>query len=218
MSVSAIVQRRREALLRDFVRNAVPPLLQVENPSILGQLTFLEEFEEDEEEIPLCRRAPGSVVIRQGPGNPDSEATLWVAASYRGYRSAYRAFLKQVYGVTATKSDLAPYDVDHLLNRARSAAGTSFLRIEAIASGANRSWGSAFEKYASTDAISKNRSERRLMSYVIAAKVAGLSPPSGPTDTAAIDTIANWFAARGLNRQEVRDGLMNMLTHVERNQ
>jgi len=218
MSVQAIIERRKFAIITDFCINPLPPLIQVESAKALGSLIFLAEFQDDERDVRLGRRSTGSVLLRKGSGNPDSGATLWVAASYKGYRGAYLAFLRKAYGIDPSTRDLAGYDVDHLLNRARSAAQSSFLRIEAIESGANRAWGSLFERMASTPKISKNSSERRLMSYAVAAKVMGLRPPSGPDDTQGIDQIADALATRGMNRKEVQDGLKNILAHIERNQ
>lgn len=219
MSLAQIIAARRAALLQDFIHNSVPPLLQVESRDALGELTFLEEFEQDEEEMQLGRRRPDSVVIRQKPGQSGAEATLWVAADYGGYRSAYLAFIRKAYDDnTVRKSELVGYDVDHLLNRARSAAGSAYLRIEAIPSSINQRWGSVFERAASSDLIAKNRSGRRLMSYLVAAKVAGLSPPDGPDDLGRINAIAGYFQGMGLDRAEVVDGIRNMWRHVARNQ
>ena len=212
MSVAAIVQRRREALLTDFCNLQLEPVLvSVPSAQVLGALTFLDEFEEDEDQLRLGRRAPGSVVVRRGAGDPDRAASLWVRSSYGGYRGAYRAFVKFIYGVEVSKLALSPYDVDHLLNRARSASGDAFLRVEAIPSGDNQHWGSAYEGAASADGLPKNRQGFRYLSHTIAAKVAGLRPPSGPQDMVAINAIRAEFHRRGMPDEAMNNALEAML-------
>ena len=212
MSLSAIVRRRCEALLQHHCDvSRVPLLVSVPTAQSLGTLSFLDEFDEDEEVSQLGRRARGSVVVRQGPGNPDTEASLWVASSYGGYRAAYRAFLKQVYGLTVPKAALGPYDVDHLLNRARSAGGSAFLRVEAIPSGDNQAWGRVYEKAASQPGLPKNDQGFRYLSHTIAAKIAGLRPPSGPDDRQAVVAIEAEFRRRGMPQWALDQALDNIL-------
>jgi len=218
MSLTALIARRRDALIDAFCR--MPPLVSVENPAALGALTFLDEFEGGAGPGRLGRRRFGSVAVMRGAGGPDAGASLWVAAGYGDCRAAWRRFIAEVYGVSPSPADPVGFDVDHLLNRARSAPSGAFLRVEAVPSAINRSWGAIFEKDASSASIAKNQSGRRLMSYLIAAKLSALDPPTGADDAAGIDRIARHFAGRGLPKWEtdaMADAIRGMLEHVERN-
>lgn len=210
-SVLQIIQRRREALIRQWIAD---PLVQVqiENPEALGSLTFLDDGSGPTTVAQVGRRRRTSVAMASRPGNPDEAASVWVASSYQGYTGAYLGFLKAAYGVDADSSALAGFDIDHMLNRARAPLDTTFIRVEAVDSSANRAWGSLFEKTASNpDFYANQKRERRTMSYTIVAKLAGQMPPRGPDDRAGLDRLADFFAARGLDRKEARDGLQSML-------
>lgn len=216
MSVAAIVQRRRQNLLTTFVRST-PPLVEVEDAQGLGRLLMLDEFHEGAATGALGRRGLGNVVmVAAAPGQPDS-ATLWVRASYGDYRSAYAAFLRENYQISVSASDLAAYDVDHLLNRARAGTGNALLRIEALPLSNNRQWGSFLEKLASTAQVQGNTRTRRLMSYLIAGKVAGFAPPISLDDRPSRLRLAQEIANLGLPLREVQEGLDNMLSHIARN-
>lgn len=217
MTLHQIVQRRRDALLAAFRTDAVPPLVAVESRAALVGLRSLPEFA-DSTDRNLGRRGPERVFFLQSGSDPDRTASLWVQAGYGDYCAAYAAFLRTVYGLVVQPRELGAYDVDHLLNRKRAASGSVLLRIEALPPGQNRAWGSLLERIASSADIAKNRTERRLMSTLIAAKVAGLPPPRSSSDHAAIARIADTLAGPHLSAAQLRDGVVNMLTHMERNQ
>jgi len=216
MTVSQIVAGRRRALLDEFTKG-FPPLVEVEGPAGLAGLMHLDEFDSSGAAGPVGRRRMDNVMMVPGrPGAPHS-ASVWVRASYTDYREAYAAFLHAAYGLTARPADLMPYDIDHLLNRARAGTGTALLRIEALPLAANRQWGSFLEKLASQATVAGNARTRRLMSYLIAGKVAGLAPPASLTDLPGRATLARGIAALGLPLHEVQTGLDNMLDHIARN-
>jgi hypothetical protein len=211
MSLSAIIARRRDALVRAWVAN---PLLQVqaEGLGMLPGLVFLDDSGMGAGVGAVGRRSQSNVGMVSRPGNPDENASCWVTASYGGYQGAYIAFVKAAYGVSATTADLVGYNVDHLLNRARAPLGTTLVRVEAIDAAANQAWGRLFEKAASNPQFHANQArERRTMSWTICAKLAGQMPPSGPNDAGGIQRLAAYFQSVGLSRQEAVDGLTSML-------
>ena len=138
-------------------------------------------------------------------------------ADYTDYRAAYAAFVSKMYNVTVTTADMQAYDVDHLLNRARAGNGNTLLRIEAAPLGINRKWGSVLEKLASQSRVAGNQRTRRLMSYLIAAKVAGFAPPTTLQDPVSRARLARELASLGLPLKDAQDGLDNMLGHIARN-
>lgn len=212
LSVPQIIAARRDALLERWRRN---PLQQVlaEGHGALGRLVWIDDGAVAQVSK-MPRRNQQKVAIAGADAPNKHDASVWVQASYSSYRSAYGAFLASVYGVNraTVTAALGPYDVDHLLNRARPQVQSSMIRLEAIDMAANRSWGSLFEKVASNPDFYANQArQRRTMSWVIAAKLGGQMAPSGPSDTAGIDRLANWFATKGFDRNEARDGLASML-------
>lgn len=212
MSIHQIVARRQQALLSHFCNPGnAPALLSVPAAQTLGQITFLDGFDTGHSQEQLGRRRTSSVLIHRGPGNPDTNTTLWVAAGYRGYAGAYRAFMKEIYGVTPSSNDMAPYNVDHLLNRARAPEDCGFVRVEAISGPSNQIWGSVYESKASNPDLPKNQQGYRYMSLTIAAKVAGFPPPTGPDDTAAITAIEDYFIQRGQFEETTRGAVVRML-------
>jgi hypothetical protein len=209
--IASIIHQRRQALISMWVFD---PLIQVqvETPAALPGLVFLDGAGDGAGVSGLGRRSLQKVAMVSRPGNPDRNASVWVASPHSGYRGAYLAFLKAAYGVAAKPGDLAGYDVDHLLNRARAPQDTTFVRVEAVEEAVNRAWGGLFEKAASNPDFFANRArERRTMSWAICAKLAGQMPPSGPHDVGGINRLAQFFQSVGLNRQEASDGVANML-------
>lgn len=212
MSLQAIIARRQRALVTAWVHNPLVQV-QVESPVALPGLVFLEEGGQDAVSGRVGRRGAQNVALVSRPGDPDSRASCWVAARYSDYRSAYLAFIRQAYGVAATAADLAGFDVDHLLNRARSPQDSTFIRIEAIPAMANQDWGRLFEKAASDPRFYANQKrEGRTMSWMICAKLAGQSSPNGPGDQAGIRRLVQYFVSIGLDAAEARDGLNQMLS------
>lgn len=214
MSLAAIIRRRQDALLKPWSRD---PSIQVqaESPDVLPRLVFWEVFGEGAFIAPVGRRNTKNTVLVRRTGNPDSNACIWVAAGYSGYRAAYLDFVREVYGISAASSDLNGYDVDHLLNRARSPDAATFIRIEAIPSVANQAWGRLFERAASDPKFYATRERRRrTMSWMICAKLAGKLPPLGPNDAGGIALLAAFFQSIGIDYGEAEKGLKSMLNHA----
>lgn len=212
MSLHAIIARRQRALVNAWVHSPLVQV-QVESTIVLPGLVFLDDGGHDATSGRLGRRSAQNVALVSRPGDPDSLASCWVAARYSDYRSAYLMFVDKAYGVKATTADLAGFDIDHLLNRARSPQDSTFIRIEAIPATANQEWGRLFEKAASDPRFYANQKrERRTMSWMICAKLAGQSPPSGPNDQAGINRLVQYFVSIGLDAAEARDGLNSMLS------
>lgn len=218
MNIHQIVEDRRDHLLRVFATE-FPRLVEVESAEGLESLlTLLGEFAFADATVNQHgKRALNNTFIVSGSEGLPENASLWVRAGYNDYRPAYSAFIKSIYNLQLTKDDLKCYDVDHLLNRKRAGSSTALLRVEALPLGANRSWGH-LEEWASTSNVAGNNRVRRLMSYIIAAKVAGLSPPSSLSDQSVREELADGLAKKlGLRRKEVRQGLNEMFDHIDRN-
>lgn len=207
----SIMERRREALIAQWIQDPLV-MVQVESPAALPITVFLDDYGKTAEVGSVGQRSQTDTAIVSRPGDPDRNASVWVRATYRGYRTAYVGFLNQVYGTQATTADLVGYDIDHLLNRARSPDGAGFIRIEAIRAEVNQAWGRLFEKAASDPRFHANQHrQRRTMSWVICAKLANQDPPAGPNDSGGIERLVIFFRALGIDAKEARDGLTDML-------
>ena len=207
-----IIERRRSALIAEWKQNPLI-VVQVESPAVLPVLTFLDDRGQGAGVGAVGRRSQtNTVIVSRVGGDPDRNASVWVKASYTGYRTAFNGFLNHVYGTQATTADLAGYDVDHLLNRARSPGGAGYIRIEAVNSAVNQAWGRLFEKAASNPAFFANQHRlRRTLSWTICAKLANRFPPTGPNDVGAINQLAAYFQTLGMDANEAREGLTSML-------
>ncbi len=206
-----IIDQRRNALIAQW---QLDPLIvvQVESPDVLPVLTFLDDQGREAGVTAIGRRSQTNTVIVSRPGDPDRNASVWVKASYTGYRTAYIGFLNHVYGTQATTANLVGYDVDHLLNRARSPAGAGYIRVEAVHSPVNQAWGRLFERAASHPGFFANQNRlRRTLSWTICAKLANRLPPNGPNDTAGINRLTAYFQTLGMDADEARTGLTSML-------
>jgi hypothetical protein len=211
MSLQALIRRRQRALFDAWVRD---PLVQVqaEHPEALGRLVYLDDFDGDVEIGRAGRSSLKNVVIVQKPGNPDENASVWVRAGYSSYQKAWLRFVEQVYGIKATAGDLAGYNIDHLLNKARSPGKAGFIRVEAINDAVNQAWGGLFERAASHPDFSANQNRlRRTMSWIIAAKLMEQAPPRGPNDHQGISRLVRFFNQNGLAADDPQQGLTDML-------
>lgn len=131
------MERRRKALIALWIQNPLV-MVQAESPATLPGLVFLDDNGRTAEVGGLGRRSQTDAFIVSRPGDPERNASVWVRAIYKGYCTAYVGFLNQAYGTQAMAADLVGYDIDHLLNRARSPDGAGFIRIEAIRSEVTR--------------------------------------------------------------------------------
>jgi len=216
VSPVSIMEHRREALIAQWVRDPLV-MVQVESPTALSGLVFLDDRGQTAEVGAVGQRRQTDTVIVSRPGDPDRNASVWVRATYQGYRTAYLGFLNQVYGTQATSADLAGQDIDHLLNRARSPGGAGFIRIEAIGAAVNQAWGRLFEKAASDPRFYANQHRlRRTMSWVICAKLANQQPPVGPGDTGGVERLVRFFGSLGIGAEEARHGITEMLNFAYR--
>lgn len=212
-SVPLVALERAAALRTQWVATG-NVVVQVDQPERLGRLAYLDTLETGTVGR-LGQRSARNVVLVQAPDGNPVRAALWVRSSYGGYRDAYLAFLKAVYGypATATKSVMAGYDADHLLNRARAPSDTTFVRLELVPSAVNQAWGYLFEQAASHPGFTANTTrETRSMSYMIFAKVMGQMPPDGPNDTGGIARLVDFLVSVGIDRNEAETGLRSMLT------
>ena len=211
LTPTLIIDRRRAALIAQWRQDPLI-VVQVESPAVLPVLTFLDDRGQAAGVGSIGRRSQTNTVIVSRPGDPDRNASVWVRAAYTGYRPAYIGFLNHVYGAQATSAGLAGYDVDHLLNRARSPGGAGYIRIEAVNSAVNQAWGRLFERAASDPAFFANQNRlRRTLSWTICAKLANRFPPNGPNDAGGINRLASYFQSLGMDASEARQGLTSML-------
>lgn len=212
LAPTLIIERRRNALIAQWKQDPLI-VVQVESPAVLPVLAFLDDRGQGAGVGAVGRRSQtNTVIVSRVGGDPDHNASVWVKASYTGYRTAFIGFLNHVYGTQATTADLAGYDVDHLLNRARSPGGAGYIRIEAVNSAVNQAWGRLFEKAASNPAFFANQQRlRRTLSWTICAKLANRLPPNGPNDVGGITQLAAYFQTLGMDTNEAREGLTSML-------
>ncbi len=216
MSLHDLVRRRQRALFDAWVRNPLVQV-QVEHPERLGRLVFLDDFDETIETERAGRRSLKNVAIVRKPGNPDENASVWVRAGYSSYQKAWLGFIDQVYGLKAEAKDLAGYNIDHLLNKARSPGKAGFIRIEAINDSVNQAWGALFERAASNPEFSANQKRfRRTMSWIIAAKLMDQPPPRGPSDSQGVARLVQFFNQNGLAEDNPQQGLADMLQFAYR--
>ena len=191
-------------LIRAWMRDPAI-LVQAEAPGGLAGLVFLDDH---------GAGAHAAAIVRR-PGDPQDHASLWVAAGHDGCRRAYLRFLAEVHGARASEAELDGWDVDHLLERARAPLASTFVRVEAIPARANRPWGALFEAAAASERFFADRQrERRTMHWMICAKLAGKPPPRDPDDKAQLDHLVDFFASIGLDADEARAGLLDILHFV----
>lgn len=215
MSLQSIIRNRQQALYQAWVRNPLMQM-QVEHPDQLGRLVFLDSYDPTIQARQLAGSSLKNVALVQRDGHPDQNVSVWVRAGYSAYQQAWLNFIEQVYGVTATKGDLAGYNIDHLLNRARSPERAGFVRIEAINGAVNQAWGRTFERAASDAKFSGNERFGRTMSWVIAAKLMEQPPPRGPNDQQGIARLVQFFSRNGFSADEAREGVKSMLKNAYR--
>lgn len=216
MTLQALIKRRQRALFDAWVRDPLVQV-QVEHPERLGRLVFLDDFDETVETEKAGRRSLKNVAIVRKPGNLDENTSVWVRAGYSSYQKAWLGFVQQVYGIKATSKDLAGYNIDHLLNKARSPNKAGFIRVEAINDAVNQAWGGLFERAASNPEFSANQKRyRRTMSWIIAAKLMDQAPPRGPGDHQGIARLAQFFSRNGLAADNPQQGITEMLRFAYR--
>lgn len=97
LAPALIVERRRNVLVAEWKQNPLI-VVQVESPAVLPVLTFLDDRGQGAGVGAVGRRSQTNTVIVSRPGDPDRNASVWVRASYTGYRTAYIGFLNHVYG------------------------------------------------------------------------------------------------------------------------
>lgn len=209
--VIAIADRRRRAMIDQWVHKPDWVLVQVESPEMLPGIVGNITAEAEARIGRVGSHRQRSVIMLEGGPDRDRTWSVWVRAAFSNYKAAYLAFISHAYGVTLTGDDLPGYQVDHLSNKAYALTGQEFIRVEAIPKAANHLWGVNFEsrRTENTDARSCHR-----LSYMNCAKLAGQLPPTGPNDTAGINALVAYFTSIGLNPQEARESIANMLQHA----
>lgn len=216
MPLHAVINQRRNALFEAWKANSFQQV-QVENIEDLRRHAFLDDLDLEIETEKSGRRSLKNAIVVRRDGNPDANASVWVRAGYTGYQKAWLGFIKQVYQIDAKPADLAGYNIDHLLNRARSPDGAGFIRIEAINGQVNQAWGRMFEKAASNPEFYANQERYgRKLSWLIAAKLMGQMPPRGPSDQQGINRLVSFFNSQGMASENPREGLTNMLEFAYR--
>lgn len=151
-------------------------------------------------------KTTSALIIRK----PNSEPELWVRASYRGYRGAFRRFLDQHYGLGAAPIP-AFLQVDHLhpASRFTNANDGYFVRLALVDRSVNASYGAGFERL-----LYARERERELiggvhMDWMAYLKATGIRVPS---KLSGVDSWKIW----AWQRAEVltKDGFDTILTYV----
>lgn len=199
MTLAAIIERRREAVLREWRTNHFFQI-QVDTMTMLGRAIQLDV--QDPKFPKLGRRAERNVFYVPPADDPYGSGSLWVSSSYGEYRAAYLAFINLVHRTSFSNSDLAGYDADHLLNRKGAPEGGSFIRLEAVSGEVNQAWGSFYERY-----VDRNPRSGRKLRWTVASKLANQMPPVGPDDDAGIARLIAFWMTQGYPREQVEDGL-----------
>lgn len=144
-----------------------------------------------------------ALLVRHNSNDAHFSPALWVKPKWDGYLRAYRRFLQIEYGCSMAKGKPTPasigYDVDHLRNRARVPAD-SFIRVEASPSFANQAWGFLYEK-AVSDKGNPGK-PRGTADWMTLAKLAGVAPPTGPSDVAGIKRLLDFNRYYGFDSNE----------------
>jgi hypothetical protein len=209
--VIAIADRRRRAMINQWVHDPDWTLVQVESPDILrGSVHNITGEAEARIGRVGAHRQRSVIMLESGPDR-DRTWSVWVRAAFSNYKAAYLTFISQAYGVTLIGDTIPGYEADHLSNKAYAPTGHEFIRIEAIPAAANHSWGVRFEtqRTKNTDARPSHR-----LSYMSCAKLGGQLAPAGPNDSAGINALVTYFTSIGLDPKEAREGVANMLQHA----
>ena len=130
LTPTLIVERRRNALVDQWKQDPLI-VVQVKSPGASGP------------DLPRRSRPRGGRRRRRpaqpnqhgdrvAPGRPRPQRQCLGQSELHGLSHGHIGFLNHVYGTQATSTNLAGYDVDHLLNRARSPGGAGYIRIEAV--------------------------------------------------------------------------------------
>jgi hypothetical protein len=209
--VIAIADRRRRTLINQWVHNPAWVLVQVESADMLRGKVHNITAQAEARTGRVGSHRERSVIMLEGGPDRDRTWSVWVRATFSKYKPAYLVFISHAYGVTLSGDDVPGYEVDHLSNKAYAPTGQEFIRVEAIPKAANQRWGVNFEsrRTENTDARQSHG-----LSYMSCAKLAGQPPPSGPNDTTGINALVAYFTSIGLDPQEARNGVADMLRHA----
>jgi hypothetical protein len=209
--VIAIADRRRRAMIDQWVHDPTWSLVQVESPDMLRGKVHNITAEAQARIGGVGSHRLRSVIMLEGGPDRDRTWSVWVRATFSNYKTAYLTFISHAYGVTLTGDDVPSYEVDHLSNKAYAPTGQEFIRVEAIPKAANHSWGVNFESRRTQNTDPRQWHQ---LSYMSCAKLGGQLPPAGPNDTAGINALVAYFTSIGLDPQEAREGVANMLQHA----
>ncbi len=210
-SVIAIADRRRRAMITQWVQNPDWVLVQVESADMLRGKVHNLAADAAARTGRVGSHRERSVIMLEGGPDRDRTWSVWVRATFSNYKTAYLAFISHAYGATLSGDDIPGYEVDHLSNKAYAPTGQEFIRLEAVPKLANHRWGVNFEsrRTENTDARPTHR-----MSYMSCAKLGGELPPAGPNDAAGINRLVAYFTAIGLDPREAQQGVASMLQHA----
>ena len=209
--VIAIADRRGRAMINQWVHAPDWALVQVENLDMLRGNVHNITAEAEARIGRVGTHRERSVIMLEGGPDRDRTWSVWVRATFSNYKVAYLTFISHAYGVTLMGDDVPGYQVDHLSNKAYAPTGHEFIRVEAVPEAANHSWGVRFEsrRTENTDARKSHR-----LSYMSCAKLGGQLAPAGPHDATGVNALVAYFTSIGLDPQEAREGVADMLQHA----
>ena len=207
----AIADRRRRALVNQWVHDPTWALVQVESLGMVHGSVHNITAEAEARVGRVGYHRERSVVMLEGGADRDRTWSVWVRATFSNYKMAYLTFIGHAYEIKTDDDDLTGYEVDHLSNKAYAPTGQEYIRIEALPAIANHSWGVRFESRRTENTYAR---PSHGLSYMTCAKLGGQLAPAGPNDRAGIDALVGYFTSIGLDPQEARSGVANMLRHA----
>lgn len=208
-----LINAERQKILTNWQRWDVPPVVAIENTSVLGP-TYGGYEGRATHWIPLGKVSATAAMV-QVVGDLKS---LWVDPKSSSYVEYYRTFLADLFDVDAT--DLTKnFDIDHMYNRERAINfGYSYVRMFPIVKSANRSHGAGYEKAMTESDIGRRRKIMKLLDEVSTMKFFGVPSPrksaalTGVQQTHA-DNMAKMF---DLSKEQIEEGISSLMARANR--
>jgi len=206
MTLAEVLQREKEAMIRETRIAQCPPFVAVNDISVVARLPTLLRWNNPTTVAPLAgAKGPAFVV-----DCPSLHSTvLWVGSYNKEYRADYILFLNSTYRLGVTHIPKA-FDVDHLYNQSRAHVyGLKFIRLALVGYAANRSHGGSYEKDLTANESLRNTRDMKLMDEITSMKYFGyLSPLRDDPRPNEVDAYAAYASSRlGLDAAEIRNSV-----------
>jgi hypothetical protein len=207
------VAAQRDAIVANWRRWDVPPIVAIEGPHVVGT-TYGGPEGRATSWVPLGN-TPSNVAMIQLTG---AVTSLWVDPAKNNYVDLFRKFLKDHCHVDDSQLT-KDFDVDHMYNRERAKNfGYGFVRMFPIRKGPNRSHGAGFEKAMTASDIGRRRKVMKLMDEVSTMKFFGILSPSSSKGFSAVQrahmrTMADLF---DLTIEQIEEGVNGLMQRAHR--